>query len=267
MISRVYYIIIIYRCLNSNIFPNIFHCISVTFDTIIIARNKIRIRVIILTIFTGWVATINFNKEKSTTHTIRILIIYRIPKTIGIAIVSQHPLSCRQHHIRRNKSPGRRIVVAGLEVVQPGLRVVHIAPVPERVLCSQGACKRAGAGKQSAPAVVGVFYYRVVAPVNETDDVVLPVTDIVVIRTVEVDGNDISGCIVAEPITLTVPSCSLDKPKPASATLVLPLACAVLFPVPLIAFACLFPALAGCLSWAAMNFQIIFKLTYFGLDF
>ena len=198
MISRVYYIIIIYRCLNSNIFPNIFHCISVTFDTIIIARNKIRIRVIILTIFTGWVATINFNKEKSTTHTIRILIIYRIPKTIGIAIVSQHPLSCRQHHIRRNKSPGRRIVVAALQVVQSSFFVIHIPAVAERVLCAQGARERAGAGKLLAPAIVSIFYYGVVAAVNQADDVVLPVTDIVVIRTVVIDRRCIACRIVTE---------------------------------------------------------------------
>ena len=119
----------------------------------------------------------------------------------------------------------------------------------------------------SPSTVVSVFCYGIVVAANRADNVVLSIADIVVICAVEVDGNDISGCIVAEPITLTVPSCSLDKPKPASATLVLPLACAVLFPVPFIAFACLFPALAGCLSWAAMNFQIIFKLTYFGLDF
>ena len=166
MISRVYYIIIIYRCLNSNIFPNIFHCISVTFDTIIIARNKIRIRVIILTIFTGWVATINFNKEKSTTHTIRILIIYRIPKTIGIAIVSQHPLSCRQHHIRRNKSPGRRIVVAALQVVQSGFFVIHIPAVAERVQCAERTRQRAGARDLPAPAVVGVFDYSCVIGID-----------------------------------------------------------------------------------------------------
>ncbi len=49
-----------------------------------------------------------------------------------------------------------------------------------------------------APAVVGVFYYRVVAPVNETDDVVLPVTDIVVIRTVVIDRRCIACRIVAE---------------------------------------------------------------------
>ena len=49
-----------------------------------------------------------------------------------------------------------------------------------------------------APAVVGVFYYRVVAPVNETDDVVLPVTDIVVIRTVVVHGDRVPVRVIAE---------------------------------------------------------------------
>ena len=198
MISRVYYIIIIYRCLNSNIFPNIFHCISVTFDTIIIARNKIRIRVIILTIFTGWVATINFNKEKSTTHTIRILIIYRIPKTIGIAIVSQHPLSCRQHHIRRNKSPGRRIVVAALQVVQSGFFVIHIPAVAERVEIAQRIRQRTGARDLPAPTVIGVFYYGIVITVNQTDNVVLPVADIIVIYAVVIDRRYIAVRIVAE---------------------------------------------------------------------
>ena len=181
--------------------------------------------------------------------------------------MAEHALTGGDVDICVDKASGLGVIVAGLEVVERGFGVVNITPVAERVLCAQGARERAGAGKLLAPAVIGVFYYGIVITVNQTDNVVLPVADIVVIRTVEVDGNDISGCIVAEPITLTVPSCSLDKPKPASATLVLPLACAVLFPVPFIAFACLFPALAGCLSWAAMNFQIIFKLTYFGLDF
>ena len=49
-----------------------------------------------------------------------------------------------------------------------------------------------------APAVVGVFYYRVVAPVNETDDVILPVADIIVIYAVVVDGNHIACRIVTE---------------------------------------------------------------------
>ena len=100
--------------------------------------------------------------------------------------------------IRVNEATSNGIIIAGLEVVQPGLGVIDIAAVTERILCSQGACERAGAGKQSAPTVVRVFYYRVVVAVNEADDVVLPVADIVVIRTVVVHGDHIAVCIVAE---------------------------------------------------------------------
>ena len=65
-------------------------------------------------------------------------------------------------------------------------------------MCSQGACERAGAGKQSAPAVVGVFYYRVVTPVNQTDDVVLPIADIVIIRAVVVHGDRVPVRVITE---------------------------------------------------------------------
>ena len=65
-------------------------------------------------------------------------------------------------------------------------------------MCSQGACKRAGAGKQSAPTVVGIFYYRIVVAVNEADDVVLPVANVVLIRTVVVHGDHIAVRVIAE---------------------------------------------------------------------
>ena len=49
-----------------------------------------------------------------------------------------------------------------------------------------------------APTVIGVFYYGIVITVNQTDNVVLPVADIVVIRTVVVDRNHIACRIVTE---------------------------------------------------------------------
>ena len=49
-----------------------------------------------------------------------------------------------------------------------------------------------------APAVIGVFYYGIVITVNQTDNVVLPVADIVVIRTVVIDRRYIACRIVAE---------------------------------------------------------------------
>lgn len=122
----------------------------------------------------------------------------RIIQAIHIHVVPKYALPVGHVDIGIYKPADLRVVVAGLEVVQPCLGIVHISPIPEWILCSQGACERAGAGKQSAPTVVRVFYYRVVVAVNEADDVVLPVADIVVIRTVVVHGDHIAVCIVAE---------------------------------------------------------------------
>ena len=49
-----------------------------------------------------------------------------------------------------------------------------------------------------APAVIGVFYYGIAFTVNQTDNVVLPVADIVVIRTVVIDRRCIACRIVTE---------------------------------------------------------------------
>ena len=49
-----------------------------------------------------------------------------------------------------------------------------------------------------APAVIGVFYYGIVITVNQTDNVVLPVADIIVIYAVVIDRRYIAVRIVAE---------------------------------------------------------------------
>ena len=90
------------------------------------------------------------------------------------------------------------IVITAGYVVQPRLGIVDIPTVAERVLCAQGARERAGAGKLLAPAIVSIFYYGVVAAVNQADDVALPVADIVVICAVVIDRRYIACRIVTE---------------------------------------------------------------------
>lgn len=112
--------------------------------------------------------------------------------------MAKHALTGGDVDICVDKASGLGVIVAGLEVVERGFGVVNITPVAERVLCAQGARERAGAGKLLAPAIVSIFYYGVVAAVNQADDVVLPVTDIVVIRTVVIDRRCIACRIVTE---------------------------------------------------------------------
>ena len=110
----------------------------------------------------------------------------------------KHALAGGKKNIRRNKSPYGRIVVATLQVIEPSLPVVHIPTVPERVEIAQRTRQRAGARNLPAPAVIGVFYYGIVITVNQTDNVVLPVADIIVIYAVVVDRRCIACRIVAE---------------------------------------------------------------------
>ena len=49
-----------------------------------------------------------------------------------------------------------------------------------------------------APTVVAIFYDAVIVPVNEADDVVLPVANVVVIRAVVVHGDHVPVRVVAE---------------------------------------------------------------------
>ena len=112
--------------------------------------------------------------------------------------MAEHALTGGDVDICVDKASGLGVIVAGLEVVERGFGVVNITPVAERVLCAQGARERAGAGKLLAPAIVSIFYYGVVAAVNQADDVALPIADIVVIGAVVVHGDHIACRIVAE---------------------------------------------------------------------
>ena len=112
--------------------------------------------------------------------------------------MSQHSLTGGEHHIRREESAYVRIVVPALQIVPARFLIVNIPTVPERVEIAQRIRQRTGARDLPAPAVIGVFYYRVVAPVNEADDVVLPVADIVVIRTVVVHGDRFPVRVITE---------------------------------------------------------------------
>ena len=114
------------------------------------------------------------------------------------ALCPNTPPPCGKQNIRGKKATSLGIVVPALQIVPARLLIVDIPTVAERVLCAQGARERAGAGKLLAPAIVSIFYYGVVAAVNQADDVALPIADIVVIGAVVVHGDHVAVCVVAE---------------------------------------------------------------------
>ena len=128
----------------------------------------------------------------------RVAPVDRIIEAVRKRIVSENSLPCTQEYVGTNETAHFWIVVTALQVVPAGLGIVYIPTVSERVLRTQSARQRAGARELLAPGVVGVFGYGSAIAVNEFDYVPLPVTDIVVIRAIEVDGNNAAACIVAK---------------------------------------------------------------------
>ncbi len=90
------------------------------------------------------------------------------------------------------------VVVSCLEIIEPRLGIVDIPSIPERVEIAQRIRQRASARDLPAPTVIGVFCYGIVVAANQTDNIVLPVADIVVIRTVVIDRRYIAARIVTE---------------------------------------------------------------------
>ena len=110
----------------------------------------------------------------------------------------KHALAGGKKNIRRNKSPYGRIVVATLQVIEPGLRIVYICSITERVLCSQSARQRTGARDLPAPAVIGVFYYGIVVAANRAENIVIPVANIAAKRAVVVAHGCTAACVIVE---------------------------------------------------------------------
>ena len=66
-----------------------------------------------------------------------------------------------------------RVIVPTAQIVQPGLLIVHIATIPERIERSQRACHRAGFTQYPTPSIVLVFYYFLAVAVNQRDHIAL----------------------------------------------------------------------------------------------
>ena len=100
--------------------------------------------------------------------------------------------------ICRNESTHRRVVISALEVIQPGLSVVYIAAVAQRIVCAQSGCHGTGGRQDLAPCVIGILDNRSAAGVQDGGNVTLQIGGIVVVRAVVGDRHGSTGCVVGK---------------------------------------------------------------------
>ena len=65
------------------------------------------------------------------------------------------PSGC--HRIRIDESAPLGVIVAGLEVIEPGLSIVYIATIPQRVIFADGVGAASGGGENVAPGIAALL--------------------------------------------------------------------------------------------------------------
>ncbi len=85
-----------------------------------------------------------------------------------------------------------------MEVVQPGICVVDVAPVAQRVIGSQGGSHGAGSAAQLAPGVISVVDHRTAAAIDDGNHITLRIKNIIVCRAIVLNADGPPGGIVCE---------------------------------------------------------------------
>ena len=122
----------------------------------------------------------------------------------------ENTLTGGKEYVGGDESPGRGIVVSRLQVVEPGLVVVHVSAVAERLNETQCARKRAGCCHLLSPRIIYIFYDRGSCAVNQFYNIALPVANVIILIVVVLDRYDIACSVVAEQ-ELALPALHADQ--------------------------------------------------------
>ena len=115
-----------------------------------------------------------FNRSAAS----RIMHINRIIATISKNIVSNNILICTQYSVLVHKPLSNRVVVSGVEVVEPGFGIIAIAAVAEGIERAYGVGFGAGDRQKLAPRAVFVVYHTLGIVVYYRYDVALRVVKV-----------------------------------------------------------------------------------------
>lgn len=114
-------------------------------------------------------------------------------------VMPQNLPSLSQHSIGAYEPAPRIAIIPALQIVQPGLGIVHISAIPQRVEVQQVqiACT-VPASPRLAPRAVVVFTHQVPVAVSDADDVPLQVVQVVVVHAVIVDHRRTALRVIVE---------------------------------------------------------------------
>ena len=100
--------------------------------------------------------------------------------------------------IHTNKSPELRVIIAAVEIVQPRLGIVVVAPIAERILIAHGVAGGVGDGA-FAPGVVAVLSHDLPrSGPHDGDDIPLHVVEVIIQRVAIGEAHPLARAVVEE---------------------------------------------------------------------
>ena len=98
--------------------------------------------------------------------------------------------------VRINKSANLRVVVTGVEIIEPGFRIVVITSVSERVIYSERRSHRARYGQNVAPRIVGISDNNRAGSIQYRKNVVTEIFTEIIVRAVIYYAENASAFVV-----------------------------------------------------------------------
>ena len=117
---------------------------------------------------------------------------------IGKHIAAGNALSCGNKSVCTDKPPELRVIIAAVEIVQPGLSIVIVPPVAEGILIAHGVAGSVG-DSAFAPGVVGVFRNHLPrGGPDDGDDIPLDIVEVVEQHGPVGKAHALAGAVVDE---------------------------------------------------------------------
>ena len=123
--------------------------------------------------------------------------IYRRINAIRKQIASKQTILLIECIIGIEKSSNLWIIIPALQRIQSALRIIAITAVPMWILLAQRTSQGPGCSQRFSPGIVGILDNYLTARVVQPNDIPLPIIQVVVLRTVQVHGQQRAVGVVA----------------------------------------------------------------------
>jgi len=127
-----------------------------------------------------------------------VMVITGIVQTIRKHVIAQQTLAGRNEYVGVEEPAPFGGIIPALEIIQPGLLVIDVATIAQRIECAEGRCHGAADRQNLAPGIVIIADHDVACQIHDDQDIALQGGDVIVRHSVPNYNDRRPGCVIDE---------------------------------------------------------------------